>query len=98
MIAELDLKEYVKKGDLILKLKDKDIIAPFSGVLGFRGITDDILDSNNSIIITLDDNSIIYSDLKIPEIFANVIKKGLPITAKFSGNKTKIYNLSLIHI
>ena len=92
LIAELDLKEYVKKGDLILKLKDKDIVAPFSGVLGFRGITGDILDSNNSIIITLDDNSVIYSDLKIPEIFANVIKKGLPITAKFSGNKNKIYN------
>ena len=98
LIAELDLKEYVKKGDLILKLKDKNIIAPFNGVLGFRGITDDILDSNNSIIITLDDNSIIYSDLKIPEIFANVIKKGLPITAKFSGNKNKIYNGSVYAI
>ena len=48
--------------------------------------------NNNSIIITLDDNSVIYSDLKIPEIFASVIKKGLPITAKFSGNKNKIYN------
>jgi membrane fusion protein, multidrug efflux system len=91
LITELDLKEYVKKGDLILKLKDKNIIAPFSGVLGYRGITGDILDSNNSIIITLDDNSVIYSDLKIPEIFAPVIKKGLPITAKFSGNKNKIY-------
>ena len=91
LIAELDLKKFVNKGDLILKLKDKNIIAPFSGVLGFRGITGDILDSNNSIIITLDDNSVIYSDLKIPEIFANVIKKDLPITAKFSGNKNKIY-------
>ena len=91
LIAELDLKEYVEKGDLIVKLKDKNIIAPFSGILGYRGITGDILDSNNSIIITLDDNSIIYSDLKIPEIFAPVIKKGLPITAKFSGNKEKIY-------
>ena len=91
LITELDLKEYVKKGDLILKLKDKNIIAPFSGVLGYRGITSDILDSNNSIIITLDDNSVIYSDLKIPEIFAPVIKKGLPITAKFSGNKNQIY-------
>ena len=59
--------------------------------MGYRGITGDILDSNNSIIITLDDNSVIYSDLKIPEIFANVIKKDLPITAKFSGNKNKIY-------
>jgi len=92
LITELDLKKNVKKGDLILKLKDRNIVAPFAGVLGFRGITGDILDSNNSIIITLDDNSIIYSDLKIPEIFANVIKKGLPITAKFSGNINKIYN------
>jgi membrane fusion protein, multidrug efflux system len=92
LITELDLKKYVKKGDLIVKLKEKNIIAPFSGILGYRGITGDILDSNNSIIITLDDNSVIYSDLKIPEIFANVVKKGLPITAKFSGNKNKIYN------
>ena len=92
LITELNLKEYVKKGDLIVKLKEKNIIAPFSGVLGYRGITGDILDSNNSIIITLDDNSVIYSDLKIPEIFAQVIKKGLPIKARFSGNKNKIYN------
>jgi membrane fusion protein (multidrug efflux system) len=92
LITELDLKEYVEKGDLIVKLKDKNIVAPFDGILGYRGITGDILDSNNSIIITLDDNSVIYSDLKIPEVFASVIKKGLPITAKFSGNKNKIYN------
>ena len=92
LIAELDLKEYVKKGDLIVKLKDKNIVAPFNGILGYRGITGDILDSNNSIIITLDDNSVIYSDLKIPEIFAPVIKKGLPITAKFSGNKNRVYD------
>lgn len=92
LLKELDLKEYVEKGDLIVQLKDENIIAPFSGVLGYRGITGDILDSNNSIIITLDDNSVIYSDLKIPEIFANEIKKGLRVTAKFSGNKDKIYN------
>ena len=92
LITELDLKEYVKKGDVIVQLKDKNIVAPFDGILGYRGITGDILDSNNSLIITLDDNSIIYSDLKIPEIFASVIKKGLLITAKFSGNKNKIYN------
>jgi membrane fusion protein, multidrug efflux system len=92
LITELDLKEHVKKGDIIVQLKDKNIVAPFDGILGYRGITGDILDSNNSLIITLDDNSIIYSDLKIPEIFASVIKKGLLITAKFSGNKNKIYN------
>ncbi|XOJ73083.1 efflux RND transporter periplasmic adaptor subunit [Candidatus Pelagibacter sp. Uisw_114] len=91
LTSELILKDYVKKGDLIVKLKDRNIIAPFSGVLGYRGITGDILGSDNSIIITLDDNSIIYSDLKIPETFAAFIKKDLPIKAKFSGNKNKTY-------
>ena len=92
LISELILRDYAKKGDLIVKLKDRNIIAPFDGVLGYRGITGDILGSDNSIIITLDDNSIIYSDLKIPENFAPFIKKDLPIKAKFSGSKNKIYN------
>ena len=92
LTSELILKDYVKKGDLIVKLKDRNIVAPFSGVLGYRGITGDILGSDNSIIITLDDNSIIYSDLKIPETFASFIKKGLPIKVKFSGNKNKLYS------
>ena len=91
LVSDLNLKEYVKKGDVIVKLKDKNIIAPFSGILGYRGLTEDILGSENSIIITLDDSSIIYADLKIPEAFASVIKKGLPIDAKFSGYKNKIY-------
>ena len=92
LTSELILKDYVKKGDLIVKLKDRNIIAPFNGVLGYRGITGDILGSDNSIIITLDDNSIIYCDLKIPETFATFIKKDLPIKAKFSGNKNKTYS------
>jgi len=92
LLSDLVLKDYVKKGDVIVKLKEENVIAPFDGVLGYRGITGDILGSGNSIIITLDDNSIIYSDLKIPETFASLIKKGLPVKAKFSGNKNKIYN------
>jgi len=91
LTSKLILKDYVKKGDLIVKLKDRNIIAPFNGVLGYRGITGDILGSDSSIIITLDDNSIIYSDLKIPETFATFIKKDLSIKAKFSGKKNKTY-------
>jgi len=91
LISDLNLSEYVKKGELIVKLKDKNIIAPFNGVLGYRGLTEDILGSENSIIITLDDSSIIYSDIKIPETFASVMKKGLPMNAKFAGYKNKSY-------
>ena len=91
LISDLNLKEFVKKGEVIVKLKSENIIAPFSGVLGVRGITEDVLGSENSIIVTLDDSSEIYVDLKIPENFATVIKKDLSVVAKFSGIKDKIY-------
>ena len=91
LTSELTLKDNVKKGDLIVQLKDRKIVAPFDGVLGYRGITGDILGSDNSIIITLDDNSILYSDIKIPETFASFIKKDLPVKVKFSGMKNKVY-------
>ena len=92
LFGDLKLKNFVKKGETLIKLKSGNIIAPFSGVLGYTGLTEDILVSNNIIIITLDDNSIIYSDIKIPETFAPQIKKGLSIEASFSGYKDKIYN------
>ena len=47
--------------------------------------------SNNIFIITLDDNSIIYSDIKVPESYAPFIKKGLPVEAKVSSYKNKIF-------
>tara|TARA_B100001057_G_scaffold346290_1_gene347509 strand:+ start:259 stop:1128 length:870 start_codon:yes stop_codon:yes gene_type:complete len=92
LISELKLDNYVEKGSLIIKLKDKDIIAPFDGILGYRGITEDVLGSDNSLIITLDDSSVIYADLKIPESFALAIKKNLPVDVKFSGLKDKIFS------
>lgn len=91
LISDLNLKEFVKKGEVIVKLKSESIIAPFSGVLGVRGITEDVLGSENSIIVTLDDSSEIYVDLKVPENFATVIKKDLSVIAKFSGIKDKVY-------
>ena len=92
LLSELNLKKFVNKGDIIVKLKDESILAPFNGVLGFRGITEDVLGSENSIIVTLDDSSEIYTDLKIPENFATVIEDNLVVNAKFSGIKNKIFS------
>jgi len=91
LTSEIKLNEFIKKGDIIAKLNTGNIIAPFDGVLGNRGLSDDTLGSESSIIITLDDSSVIYSDLKIPETFASVIEKGLLVEASFSGYKDKIY-------
>tara|TARA_Y100000294_G_scaffold140344_1_gene134070 strand:- start:67 stop:606 length:540 start_codon:yes stop_codon:yes gene_type:complete len=59
--------------------------------LGKRGISESTLGSENSLILTLDDSSEVFSDLKIPEIYASILKKGLPIKAKFSAYKNKTY-------
>ena len=91
LFEDLKLKEYVKKGEVLIKLKSGDIIAPFSGVLGYTGLTEDILLSNNIFIITLDDNSTIFSDIKIPENYSVYIKKGLPVEIKLSSYKDKIF-------
>jgi membrane fusion protein (multidrug efflux system) len=60
-------------------------------VLGYTGLTEDILVSNNIVIITLDDNSVIYSDIKIPENYSASIKKGLPVEVKLTSYKDKIF-------
>ena len=91
LIEDLKLNNYVKKGDVIIKLKSGNIIAPFNGVVGYTGLTEDIFVSDSTFIITLDDNSIIYSDIKIPENYSSIIKKGLPIEAKVSSYKNKIF-------
>ena len=92
LFEDLNLKDFVKKGDVIIKLKSGNIIAPFSGVLGYTGLTEDILVSDNIFIITLDDNSTIYSDIKIPENYSASIKKGLPVEVKLSSFKDKTFS------
>ena len=91
LFGELKLKNFVKEGETLIKLKSGDILAPFSGMLGYTGLTEDILVSNNIIIITLDDNSTIYSDIKIPENYSAFIKKGLPVEVKITSYKDKLF-------
>ena len=81
----------IKKGQVIARLVEKKILAPFAGVLGKRGISDSSLGSENTIILTLDDSKKVLCDLKIPEVYAAVLKKNLKIRAKFSAYKDKTY-------
>ena len=91
LYQDLNLKEFVKEGEILIKLKSGNILAPFDGVLGYTGLTEDILVSNNIFIITLDDNSTIYSDIKIPENYSASIKKGLPVEIKISSYSNKTF-------
>ena len=42
-----------KKVDAIIKLKSGNIIAPFNGVVGSTGLTEDIFVTDSTVVITL---------------------------------------------
>ena len=92
LIEKINFNTNVNKGDVIAKLSSKVITAPFSGVLGKRGISGSSLGSENTIILTLDDSRKVLCDLKIPEVYAAVLKKDLRLKAKFSAYKNKTYD------
>lgn len=75
---------------LAARLDDKVIIAPFSGVLGFRQVSQGSLLTPGSVITTLDDVRTIKLDFSVPEAFLGGIAPGQVITAStsaFAGKK-----------
>ena len=91
LLEQISFGKKVNKGDVIAKLSSKTITAPFSGVIGKRGISGSSLGSENTIILTLDDSRKILCDLKIPEVYAAILKKDLKLRATFSAYKDKTY-------
>ena len=91
LLEPINFNKKVNKGDVIAKLSNKTITAPFAGIIGKRGISGSSLGSENTIILTLDDSRNVLCDLKIPEVYAAILKKGLKLNAKFSAYKDKVY-------
>ena len=60
LLEPIEFNKKVNKGDVIAKLSSKTIVAPFSGVIGKRGISGSSLGSENTIILTLDDSRKYY--------------------------------------
>ena len=88
----IEFNRKLKKGDLITKLKTRNLIASFDGVVTKRDFSNDIKVSESSLLIQLEDTSIIYVDVDIPELYASFIKENLNVDVKFSGNSEKIYS------
>jgi len=91
LLEPINFSNKVNKGDVIARLSTKTITAPFAGVIGKRGISGSSLGSENTIILTLDDSRKVLCDLKIPEVYAAILKKDLKLNAKFSAYKNKTY-------
>ena len=53
----------------MLKLKNRNITTPFDGIIGKRDFSNDIDVSKSSIILNLEDTSVLFVDVDIPETF-----------------------------
>ena len=91
ILKPIKFNQKVKKGEVIANLKNRKVIAQFDGIIGKKEFSEDIEVSKSSILVNVEDTSIIYCDVDIPEIFVPFIKSGLPVDIKFSGYKNKIY-------
>ena len=91
ILKPIKFNQRVKKREVIADLKNRKIIAKFDGIIGKREFSEDIEVSKSSILVNLEDTSLIYCDVDIPEIFVPFIKIGLPVNIKFSGYKNKVY-------
>ena len=66
---------------LLVRLDDRLIRAPFSGVLGFRQVSAGTLITPGTAITTLDDIATIKLDFSVPEVHLGDMQPGLPLTA-----------------
>jgi len=66
---------------VMVAMDDRLIRAPFSGVLGFRNISEGSLLSPNTVITTLDDISLIKLDFTISEIYLAAVQVGQSVKA-----------------
>jgi membrane fusion protein (multidrug efflux system) len=67
---------------VLARLSDRLILAPFSGVLGFRQVSPGTLLQPNTAITTLDDISIIKLDFTVPETFLGAVTSGARLLAR----------------
>ncbi len=92
IVNPIEFNKKLKKGDLITKLKTRNLIAAFDGIVTKRDFSNDIKVSESSLLIQLEDTSTIYVDVDIPELYSVFIKENLNVDVKFSGNNNKIYS------
>ncbi|MDR1076762.1 MAG: efflux RND transporter periplasmic adaptor subunit [Xanthomonadaceae bacterium] len=66
-------------------IRDRNIRAPFAGVLGIRQISPGALITSNTVIATLDDISHVYVDFPVPEVQLASLHQGDEVRARASA-------------
>ena len=67
---------------VVARLKDRIVLAPFSGLLGFRNVSPGTLVTPTTTITSIDDISTIKLDFTVPETVLGAMTPGAKIVAK----------------
>jgi len=67
---------------IVARLRDRLILAPFSGVLGFRQVSPGTMLTPNTAITSIDDISVIKLDFTVPESAVGTMTPGAKVIAK----------------
>jgi membrane fusion protein, multidrug efflux system len=67
---------------VVARLRDRLILAPFGGLLGFRQVSPGTMVSPNTSITTIDDISTIKLDFTVPEAFLGAMTQGARVIAQ----------------
>jgi membrane fusion protein (multidrug efflux system) len=98
-VSQVRLQEYLTARDLALQkieeakaqLTDRQITAPFAGVLGFRRVSIGALVAPGDVIATLDFIDTVKLDFSVPETFLSDLEPGMTIEALSSAFPADIF-------
>jgi membrane fusion protein, multidrug efflux system len=76
---------------VVARLADRLISAPFSGVLGFRRVSEGTLISPGTPIANLDDLSIIKLDFSLPETYLGMLAEGMELAATSAAFPDRVF-------
>jgi membrane fusion protein (multidrug efflux system) len=67
---------------VVARLRDRMIVAPFSGLLGFRQVSQGTMVSPNTAVTSIDDISVIKLDFTVPETFLGAMVPNARVVAE----------------
>jgi len=73
------------------QIRQRQIVAPFNGVVGLRNISVGALSQPGTVITTLDDDQIMKLDFSVSERYLSVLKPGLKIEATSTVWPDKVF-------
>jgi len=79
-------------------VEDKQIRAPFAGVVGLREVSLGAVVDDNRVITTLDDLSQLRLDFSVPERFLGQLKTGVPLAARSAAFPDRTFQGSVDEI